>query len=595
MNIDSRLQSKTVSELLGYNFFIPSYQRGYRWTSEQVQALLDDLWQFRDRNPKKDEYYCLQPIVVAENKNDGTNQWELIDGQQRLTTIYILLTYFNKRFTEEFRGKIFSLHYKTREDSAEYLADINITHKDDNIDYHFIYEAYDTIKKWFEDKQPFINDFQSILLNNTRVIWYEANDSSVNPIDIFTRINIGKIPLTNSELIKALFLQKENFLDNSELKQIQIAAEWDIIEKKLQDHSFWYFIYNPKVSTSYENRIEYIFDLIMEKKRDHDFYYTFNCFNKIFQSNKGDSKITIINDMWLNVKKYFLLLEEWYHERDLYHMIGFLVEQKMDINRLIKDSADVSKTTFKEILKNQIKSLFKDVQLSELSFGPNKSDIKKTLLLFNIQTIIATQKADMRFPFDKYKTEKWDIEHVNSQTEKTINSSDRKVWARDILEFFLGMPYEELDTATNSDSAFEPSSSDIDESRILDYVSRLKKIVNDQTDSDDFEELYNELLIEFNETESGQNDSISNLTLLDSTTNRSYGNAMFPIKRKRIIENDMNGIFVPICTKNLFLKYYSKKIDKPMFWQKSDSEDYMKSIALILNDYLPTQNKKTNA
>lgn len=82
---------------------------------------------------------------------------------------------------------------------------------------------------------------------------------------------------------------------------------------------------------------------------------------------------------------------------------------------------------------------------------------------------------------------------------------------------------------------------------------------------------------------------ISNLALLDSTTNRSYGNSFFPIKRKRIIENDSKGVFVPIATKNLFLKYYSKKSDENMFWNSEDAKDYLNAIKITLKNFLPAE------
>lgn len=588
------LNLKSIDELLDKNFFIPSYQRGYRWSEKQVEALLKDIWEFRNKNPKIDEFYCLQPVVVTLNKVSDVEQWELIDGQQRLTTIFIILSYFNKRFTEEFRKPIFSLHYKTRENSLVYLQNINEIDKDKNIDYHFIYEAYETIKKWFSTRQNYINDFESMLLNNTKVIWYEVNDSNSNPIDIFTRINIGKIPLTNAELVKALFLQKDNFAQQSSLKQLQIATEWDTIEKKLQDNSFWYFIYSPKNSIAYENRIEYIFDLIQEKKKEDEDFFTFNKFHKEFEKNKEENGILKIDPLWLKIKKYFLSLEEWYNDRDLYHLIGFLIEYKYDINKLKSDSDGLNKSKYKSFLKEEINKLFKNIDIDTLEYGGKDNySIKMTLLLFNIQTIIATQKAEMRFPFDKYKEENWDIEHIKSQTDKTITKANRKDWALDILEYYTGQNgYSTVITDDNEKTTKEIQielAEKLNEKE-KDFAVRLINLLDqEKTDDDYFQNLYDELSIEFKESDFDQDDNISNLALLDETTNRSYGNAMFPIKRRRIIENDMNGIFVPICTKNLFLKYYSKKLSNVMHWQERDASDYLEAIKKLLKEYLSPQ------
>ena len=92
-------------------FIIPSYQRGYRWNDEQVNTLLNDLYEFYDAYTNQTgsvgKYYCLQPIVVKELTpqalaermgdsypyKDDTAYYEVVDGQQRLTTIYILLKY----------------------------------------------------------------------------------------------------------------------------------------------------------------------------------------------------------------------------------------------------------------------------------------------------------------------------------------------------------------------------------------------------------------------------------------------------------------------------------------------------------------------
>jgi len=127
----------------------------------------------------------------------------------------------------------------------------------------------------------------------------------------------------------------------------------------------------------------------------------------------------------------------------------------------------------------------------------------------------------------------------------------------------------------------------------LNLIKKLIKILDSEKINDeDFNKIYQNLLEHFKETSAPENiDSISNLALLDSGTNRSYKNVMFPIKRKRIIQNDMSGIFVPICTKNLFLKYYTKKMGEVMYWNDNDATDYLNAIKDTLKDFLPTQNK----
>ena len=84
-------------------------------------------------------------------------------------------------------------------------------------------------------------------------------------------------------------------------------------------------------------------------------------------------------------------------------------------------------------------------------------------------------------------------------------------------------------------------------------------------------------------------DSLGNLVLLDSGTNRGYGNAPFPYKRNCIIERDRNGLFVPIGTKNVFLKYYSGVAASALDavrWHTSDMTRYMEELHKRLNIYL---------
>jgi len=585
---------KPVNDLLGSKFMIPAYQRGYRWTRDQVTALLEDLYEFNNNPKEKDEFYCLQPVVVMKTEKGGQECWELIDGQQRLTTIHIVLGYFNNRFTEEYKKPIYNINYQTREDSERYLSNINEIDKDKNIDYHFIHSAFTTVKEWFKQKQNLINDFESVLLNKTMVIWYEVNEVDIDPIDIFTRINIGKIPLTNAELIKALFLQKSNFHEErASLKQIQIASEWDAMERALQDDRFWFFIYNPGKSHNYDNRLEFIFDLMKNKRKEDEFYHTYNAFYGDFAKSKAAGGCPDIDAIWLRIKRYYMSFEGWYKDRELYHLVGYLVDCGKNIAELKEKSDGLSKTGFKEYIQKEIRNQV-NCQLDDLNYG--SPFVKKVLLLFNIQTILATREADMRFPFYKYKDENWDIEHVCSQTEAQISSATRKDWAKDLLEYFTGVngysDNVQANGKTEKELQFE-AVEDFDETmkgKEKSFCLRAIKILDaEKADDDMFNRLLTDVTGHFGENDISDKDSISNLALLDAATNRSYKNAMFPIKRKIIIENDMNGVFVPISTKNLFLKYYSKKMDGAVYWKSVDAIDYLSAIKDILKNYLPVQ------
>jgi len=601
----SHLSLKSIIELLGYSFFIPDYQRGYRWTYTQVIQLLEDVWNFAKTPPLQKQgeekpFYCLQPIVV---KNHNENEWEVIDGQQRLMTISLIIHYFNEMWIGKQKIKEPEISYETRPNSSDFISSLEIKDEDfdveleidqalnlikltnssqneNNIDYFHIANAYKAIHFWVKKLGIKLdnNKFQSIFQNDTKVIWYEVEETeNNNSIDIFTRLNIGKIPLTNAELIKALFLQKGNFSDTqASLKQIQIASEWNAIEKTLQDDSFWFFIYNPNNSIKYDNRIEYIFDLMKKRKIDSEYYHTFNEFYKDFSKNKKPD----IDKIWLDIKRFFLTFDEWYKDHVLFHHIGYLIDCGVSINVIKDASENKTKIEFKDYLISQIKVQV-DYNLDEIEYGDKH--IKKILLLFNIQTILETQKSEIRFPFHKYKTEKWDIEHVRSQTDKTISGKERLTWIDDMLDYFFGST--NLSEVKNYILSKSEENAGKELYKIYNDLIDLKE--SEKIEDDKFEELFSHIQSYFNENnQTEEKNDISNLALLDAATNRSYGNSFFPIKRKRIISNDSQGIFVPIATKNLFLKYYSKKVDEIMYWNESDAKDYLNAINTKLKVFL---------
>lgn len=562
--MENTLELKTVNDLNEYKFIIPAYQRGYRWTNQEVSDLLNDVNEF---NPKQIEgsdektWYCLQPIVLKLRDNDI---YEVIDGQQRLTTIFLILHYLNQDFIKERREKLFEIDYETRSDLRSFLINLNSTLDEDvNIDYYHIIQAYKTIEEWFNNRGNKFNkdDFRSKFRFNTKIIWYECFEEDT--ISVFTRLNIGKISLSNAELIKALFLNSSNF-ENSENKikhkQLEIASEWDTIESDFQDDRFWYFITGNKKSN---NRIEFIFDIMNTELNTEDAYSTFRYFSKLVSSTSKEN----IENNWKNIKNYYMRFAEWYKDRELYHKIGYLLSIEMvEISNLYEKSSSMTKKEFRQYLDKLIKESLKNVDFFSLSYGDTKENlkIKKVLLLYNILTMLRSEKDNSFFPFNLYKNENWDIEHITSVKESIPNSIDqKKVWLKDVdIYIDISIP----------DSG------------------KLKKRIKTCNVSKEleFNELFEDIVSHFNYYIKSDDEinGLSNLTLLDSETNRGYKNAIFPIKRKTIIDRDKTGAFIPICTKNVFLKYFSEYPPKISFWTQEDRENYDLDLRNVLSGYM---------
>jgi uncharacterized protein with ParB-like and HNH nuclease domain len=558
--MENILELKTINELSQYSFFIPSYQRGYKWTSKEVIDLLNDIHDFKPRTIGSSEektWYCLQPIVVKKLEND---KFEVIDGQQRLTTIFLVLNYLNQDFIPGKRDRLFELNYETRKDTKEFLGSLGKhSPEHQNIDFFYISTAYTAIDNWFSSRPPNFDkgEYRSKFKYHSKTIWYESMES--NSISIFTRINIGKIPLTNAELIKALFLNSSNFEQEKDekiklkLKQLEISTEWDQIEHSLQNDRMWFFLTGSKAST---NRIELIFDLMNEEEDENDNYATFRFFNKKFQMRSQSA----VEKNWGDIKDYFQRFSEWFNERDLYHKIGFLIcIHAINIKDLYGVSSKSSKTEFREYLDDLIRKDFEDVQLEDLQYGDGT--ISKVLLLYNILTMLASENDNSYFPFDIYRNERWDIEHITS-VKDTIPDKNRKEWLKDALAFVDDKSTQGLEIVESAKSC-------------------------DCDNDAQFKSLFEQIVSHFNSGIADEDiNDISNLTLLDSETNRGYKNAVFPFKRKTIINRDKEGIFIPICTKNVFLKYFSEYPPKISFWTQDDREKYEQDLHRVLDSFL---------
>jgi hypothetical protein len=582
---DSNLCLKPINDLLNERFFIPAYQRGFRWTPRQVTDLLDDIATFQRESDRqgKEAFYCLQPIVVMKRPQ---GDWVLIDGQQRLTTVFLILT-FLRPLLDVLNKTRYNLQYETREGSGLFLEQLDESKINDNIDYYHICMAYRTIKEWFAGKD---GNYKLILLQcllngddagkNVKVIWYELPDREV-PVDVFIRLNMGKIPLTNAELIRALFLRSRNFnTADMSLRRMQIAQEWDGIEKVLQTDEFWYFIHQG--GNGYPTRIEHLFQLITQETPESDIlpddpYYTFLAYSRRFSHADAGA-----DTEWLKVKKYFMNCEEWFRDRTLYHLVGYLITHGVPILELTKTArSSRTKIAFKKALKDivfcrlfgdnqnnaeSVRAIISDT-LADLDYEDNKGSIRSVLLLFNIATLLQNSVSNIRFPFDSYKKENWDIEHIRSvKSDKPGRIDAQKKWLENVLAYWTGCEERANQRPEDSEQP-ELCKAIID---VLEAATFDRAI---------FDSLYERILDCFNETDSSDTDnSIANLALLDAHTNRSYKNAVFPIKRRRILELDKLGTFVPLCTTNAFLKYYSHKIDNMMFWSVSDRDDYLKAI-----------------
>ena len=252
----------------------------------------------------------------------------------------------------------------------------------------------------------------------------------------------------------------------------------------------------------------------------------------------------------------------------------------------IFDVADgKTKSEFKSMLKKMIANTINwscDNYADELTYekSEDKKRINILLLLFNVMSILK-RGVYQRFPFREYNSSAWSLEHIHAQQSEGLNKlEEQKGWIELQLPVVKGMDesevtiglVEEMESFLENDD--KPSSSKTDQ---------FKKLYKD---------ISGILSVESN-TERMHN--LENMALLQKDNNAALNNSTFGVKRNKIIEMDKNGMYIPYCTKMVFLKYYTNTEDsrsKFYYWAEEDRTSYINEIRDVLAEYLNIINKK---
>lgn len=658
------LQLLAIPELANKHFFIPDYQRGYRWEKLQVFQLLEDLWHYfkaNEGNPKR-SFYCLQPIVVKEcdeetirknklkdlsdvapylpgSKEEGpkNNIWyEVIDGQQRLTTIRILLEFYQEWNGEDIND--YKIKYETRPELSDifnkilldrrkksYCIDESFSYT--NVDVEYVKNCVSLILEWFTNdaiiesqKSGKMASFLSKLYNSAeknmsvQVIWYETKEDN-DARDIFERLNNLRVPLSSSELIRALFLssnahykfeptESQKSSDELELvkialwdkekKQSSINAKWDEIEHFFRNEDHWAFVTNHPAE-NYRNRIEILFDLMAQKhkKGKDDRLYTYIWFDQ----HKDD-----LWGLWEKVLAYYDTIRFWFEDNDYYHQIGFLIHERSEdiIIKLLEyaNSQNHKRSEFKSKLESEIRAcvnLTKDKdQISKLLYDvpSDYRKLKTLLLLYNVE-YTRLQKKENRFPFSDYKKAEeeqngWTLEHIHAQNSECLNPNNRQEW----------LEWVESTLIVREQSHF--AGKEKQEKALIDKLKTMEGRLNDDIEKESSNVRYEDIVVLFGEDMNLYSDNdtytithlISNLALLSGSINSGIGKGSFSVKQQYINACIAKGEYIPICTQRVFLKHYHDPSTKKtllhnqlLSWSDDDRKWYYAHIKTVLSTY----------
>ncbi len=677
---------RALIELEG-NFIIPGYQRGYRWNDRQINDFLNDIFEFYEqfKNGKENKIYFLQPVVVMENYNEGTDNDEkenepeinIVDGQQRLTTVLLLNAvllnllntsnkyvpknidyrksikkpldrddiYFDKAVDYNFsndspikidkprldikKNKVinYTLTINTREESDEFLKRVaksmEPTEKEcKSIDLYFLYKAYDKIKQYIhkmDNKGINWIEFYRIFANQVKVLWYVIDNSdSSGEIAAFTRLNSGKIPLTNAELSRAALLNpayyksKDNKDDNQNLPDIEterglISIGWDNLEYELRKPEFWGFLGFSENDCSsnvkdqrnksfederYQTRIDFLLDFHFSQKnkdedntknkdedntensdRDRNLPPFIKLEDKLKDAKKSNFSTNNVKQIWESIQLDLWKLQTWYDDNDLYHWIGYLFAEKRMNPDLFSKFKDLKKDELKEEVKGYIASFYRDLDTAlEYTYDTNEPGCERLLFLYNVEYVrsMKTTGTKHRYDFSAHHQKKWTIEHINAQNVEGLNTKEQwLIW----LKSHRGV----LDSRVQ-----------IEENKKKELIGRVNELIDklERSEQSKSLDLRKEFLMLSNEIVEKINDvygikdlhELSNLALLDGSANSVLNNSIFRVKQNKIIEEMKQGNFIPPATQAVFLRLFSMEEQDHLYWTANDRKAYLGDI-----------------
>lgn len=675
-----------VIDLNGMYFNIPLYQRGYRWKTKQVYDLLDDFLEFsRSKMSKEGQFYCIQPLVVVKNEDvivgDASKSqavYDIVDGQQRLTTLFLLMNYldilsYHLRY-ERACGKSEdnAPHYTNGELIYSCLSALSDAEIAKNPDYFYITRAMEDIKTWFVEKGtklPGIKDLiRRVIMNSdyetpsarfdedderyvdinaalkdVRFIWYDASaHQSIDykgSIDVFKRLNYGKTALTSAELIKALLFQCDIYemSQKPEMRQIafRMSTEWDNMEKQLQDKFMWSMLmpYEPDEASHIDVVLSFVAHALQEEynietkvsksDKDYDYLIISKYIEKKVSENKKQSDVykEVIKQLWTRIQDVFSIFRSWFEDRELYHLIGLYFtlkfpkkeERLLALKELVALCRTQDRDCFISTLKKQKIGKFislgdkktsggTPLSLDNINYDDNWSEIKRILLVYNVDMSMKHGQDRQYFPFQFYQTTVPSLEHIHPQHmhDEDIDFPTRCQWYQDKrsdLEKMGKYPHDKdiqkavdcldavLSLGSNDNKADKEKKYKADEAKYLQYLG----VIDRQYDE----------LVDISEEELHR---ITNMALVDKDTNARLGNGLMTSKRDKLIEqskrydetNGKEGACTFIGTWKVFNKEYctgsnnSEMLNQAAnmrFWTKLDRENYLKDIKKTYNEY----------
>lgn len=591
----------------GCSFYnIPEYQRGYKWTAANVIQLLEDLKNFKKSD--NDQFYCIQNITITKQKHKDSWCMNVIDGQQRLTTLFILLSYLQRNMKDKIiNPSVNLLKYSIRDSSDQFLRDSILTGNiwdnaiDTNVahtkDQYYIMAVADAIQDWF--RQNMLET--KIVLDDLVLIVNEVRPGDEETV--FASLNGGKVDLDGADLVRAILITRAakqkypSIISREQLHQIanddidlninisvssrgkinkfrvKLGVELDEMNKwwaqnKVKDY-FEQLLPNKISKNKAFKYSQYPIDLLY-----YAFYEAYK--TKLSYSNEGESLDLRVfeNGIDLNgqsgddhlefytaVREFHLTMMDWYNHDEIYNLIGYLMYNFKG-----------SKISFDLLWNLWLESELKDDFIFRL-----KEVIKEQIALPFYNNDTNDEENTLKNALDELRSSILNLQYDWYNNDFTLKflplvdilpiEKDVKTQTKVILSRITDPKY------------FRCNGED------KEHVRSQKRIIDESLPEDQKASMIEENKVGIN--------SIGNIVLLVLGVNRSYGNNPHNEKMDRIISEFLiNDWYIRPHTFNVFTSKI-KSIDEngentqDMYWSNEDMvrtvQDIEKRIVKYLN------------